>query len=132
MATSFVLSDGRSVNNHGFRIDLQGVNLDRFKANPVMLYQHDIERIIGRWDNIRVEDNRLMADAVFDMEDAQGKEVSRKVEAGFLKGCSLGIIVEDMQEVDGVWVATRSEVFEASIVSVMQVQSACTIKITRC
>lgn len=118
MATSFVLSDGRSVNNHGFRIDLQGVNLDRFKANPVMLYQHDIERIIGRWDNIRVEDNRLMADAIFDMEDAQGKEVSRKVEAGFLKGCSLGIIVEDMQEVDGVWVATRSEVFEASIVSV--------------
>ena len=65
MATSFVLSDGRIVNNHGFRIDLRGVNLDRFKANPVMLYQHDIERIIGRWDNIRVEDNRLMADAVF-------------------------------------------------------------------
>ena len=117
MAT-FILSDGRSVNNHGFRISLDGVNLDRFKANPVMLYQHDTERIIGRWENIRIEDNRLLAEAIFDTEDEIGKEVARKVEAGFLKGCSLGIMVEDMQEIANEWVATRSEIFEASIVSV--------------
>lgn len=115
---TFVLSDGRSVNNHGFRILLSGMDLDRFKRNPVMLYQHDAERIIGSWDNIRIEDNRLLADAVFDMEDATAKDVCRKVEGGFLKGCSIGIMIEDMHEIDGTLVATRCEIFEASIVSV--------------
>lgn len=117
MAT-FVLSDGSKVNNHGFRILLAGMNLERFTTNPVMLHQHDMERVIGRWENPRIEDNKLMADAVFDTEDPTGKDVARKVEQGFLKGCSCGLMVQEMQEIDGEWVATRSELFEASIVSV--------------
>lgn len=116
--TTFVLSDGRSVNNHGFRINLDGMDLTRFKSNPVMLYQHDPERNIGCWENIRIENNRLLADAVFDTEDPTGKEVCRKVEAGFLKGCSIGIMVEEMREIADELVATRCELFEASVVSV--------------
>ena len=115
---TFVLSDSRRVNNHGFRTDLGGMDLSRFKTNPVMLYQHDPERVVGRWENVRIEDARLLADAVFDADDTLAAEVCRKVEAGFLRGCSIGLTVHDMQEVDGDYVATRSELFEASIVSV--------------
>ena len=118
MRKTFILSDGSRVNNHGFRIQLSGLNLDRFKQNPVMLYQHDMERVIGRWENIRIEDNKLLAEAVFDTGDTLGTEVARKVEEGFIKGCSLGLIIEDMIQIGDEWIATRGEVYEASVVSI--------------
>lgn len=118
MRKTFILSDGSRVNNHGFRIQLSGLNLDRFKQNPVMLYQHDMERVIGRWENIRIEDNKLLAEAVFDTGDTLGAEVARKVEEGFIKGCSLGLIIEEMVQVGEEWMAIRGEVYEASVVSI--------------
>lgn len=112
---TFVLCDGNRVNSYGFRTDLAGLDLERFKSNPVMLYAHDSSDVIGRWENIRVEDNQLKADAVFDTDDEQGKRIAGKVERGFLKGCSMGIHVKELHEVDNVPVATRSELMEASV-----------------
>ena len=118
MSNTFTLSKGGSRNSHGFSIDLEGMNLERFKKNPVMLYNHDRERVIGCWTNLRIENDCLLADADIDLEDAVGKEVARKVEKGYLKGCSLGIYVKRMDEIDGDAVATESELLEASIVAV--------------
>lgn len=112
---TFILCDGNRVNSYGFRTDLAGLDLERFKSNPVMLYAHDSSDVIGRWENIRVEDNQLKADAVFDTDDEQGKRIAGKVERGFLKGCSMGIHVKELHEVDNVPVATRSELMEASV-----------------
>lgn len=112
---TFVLCDGNRVNSYGFRTDLAGLDLERFKSNPVMLYAHDSSNVIGKWENIRVEDNQLKADAVFDTDDEQGKRIAGKVERGFLKGCSMGIHVKELHEVDNVPVATRSELMEASV-----------------
>lgn len=112
---TFILCDGNRVNSYGFRTDLSGLDLERFKSNPVMLYAHDPSDVIGRWENIRVEDNQLKADAVFDTDDEQGKRIAGKVERGFLKGCSMGIHVKELHEVDNVPVATRSELMEASV-----------------
>ena len=112
---TFILCDGNRVNSYGFRTDLAGLDLERFKSNPVMLYAHDSSDVIGRWENIRVEDNQLKADAVFDTDDEQGKRIAGKVERGFLKGCSMGIHVKELNEVDNVPVATRSELMEASV-----------------
>lgn len=112
---TFILCDGNRVNSYGFRTDLAGLDLERFKSNPVMLYAHDSSDVIGKWENIRVEDNQLKADAVFDTDDEQGKRIAGKVERGFLKGCSMGIHVKELHEVDNVPVATRSELMEASV-----------------
>ncbi|MBR4583052.1 MAG: hypothetical protein IKO34_04485, partial [Bacteroidales bacterium] len=73
---TFVLCDSSSINSQGFRIPLEGMNLDRFRVNPVMLYQHDKYSVIGKWENIRIEDGKLLADAKFDSED----ELARQVE----------------------------------------------------
>jgi HK97 family phage prohead protease len=119
MSNTFCLSDSRNVNSHGFRLSLDGLDLTRFAANPIMLYQHDTERIIGKWDNLRVEDGRLLADPDFDTEDEEAKKVAEKVERGYLKGCSIGIIVREMTEAeDGCHLATSAELLEASIVSI--------------
>lgn len=123
MPKTFILSD-ESVNSYGFRILTSGINLENFKKNPIMHYMHDrYDGVIGRWENIRTEGAKLLADAVFDLKHEVGKEVARQVENGFLKMASVGAnIIESSNEPD-VLVAgqtrptvTKSELFEVSIV----------------
>lgn len=86
---SFILSD-ESVNTYGFRVLLSGAGLEQFRRNPVMFYNHDEWAMpIGLWDNIRIEDGKLMADPVFDLEDENGKKIAGKVERGFLRMASI-------------------------------------------
>jgi Caudovirus prohead protease. len=118
MAKRIVLSDGNKVNSKGYRIDLSGMNTDRFADNPVMLYQHNQDKVIGRWENWNFTENKLQADPVFDDGDELGAEVKRKYEGDFLRAASIGLIVLDMQLINDVWTVTKSELLEASIVSI--------------
>ena len=97
---SFVMSD-ESVNCYGFRLLTSGGDLEQFRKNPVMLYGHDSDRLpIGHWENIREEEGRLIADAVFDEGDALALEVQRKVDEGIVKCCSIGFDVIEVDESD--------------------------------
>ena len=87
---TFVLHD-ESVNTYGFRMLTSGANLEEFKKNPVMLLNHnDWSLPIGRWENIRVEGTRILADAVFDEKDTRAVEVMNKVEGDFIRMASIG------------------------------------------
>lgn len=114
----FILSDGKSTNSKGYRVEVSGINLERFKNNPVMLYEHDPDKVIGRWENIRIENNRLIATPVFDTDDTLGKEVARKVENNFLRAASIGIMPLKLEYVNDEFVMAESEQVEASIVSI--------------
>lgn len=125
---SFVLSD-QTVNQYGFVVLTSGINLERFRQNPVMLYNHMDDgadaKVIGRWENIRIEENKLMADPVFDMEDPFAKEIAGKVERGFMKGASVWVdfdVNDDVKlNVEGfpkIPVVFRSELMEGSIVPI--------------
>jgi phage head maturation protease len=123
MAKTFILNDESVINSYGFRVLNAGINFDRFKENPVMLYNHEDDQVIGRWENWRVEGSQLKADAVFDSEDDEVKKIEGKVDRGFLKGASLGIHIESaefmsMPGMDAVPAVTKSSVFEASVVGV--------------
>lgn len=87
---TFILHD-ESVNSYGFRMLTNGVILDDFKKNPVMFYNHDDREMpIGRWENIRIEDGKILAEANFDQGDPRAKEIARKVEEGYISACSVG------------------------------------------
>lgn len=87
---TFVLHDD-SVNTRGFRLLTSGGNLEEFRRNPVMFYRHnDYELPIGRWENIRVEDSKILADAVFDEEDEQAMKIKGKVDRDFIRMASIG------------------------------------------
>ena len=45
---------------------------------------------IGRWENIRIEGGRILADAVFDEDDPRAAEVMRKVDEDFIRMASIG------------------------------------------
>lgn len=92
---TFILHD-ESVNSYGFRMLTSGADLVEFKKNPVMLYNHDDwDMPIGRWENIRIEDNKILAEAVFDLKDPKAARIAQKVEDGFIRACSIGAWVQE-------------------------------------
>lgn len=88
---TFVIND-ESVNSYGFIMRNAGAKLERFTANPIMLDLHsrDNARVLGRWDNLRIEGNLMLADAVWDTEDEYAAKIKGKVDRGFIKATSLG------------------------------------------
>ncbi len=120
----FILNDETKINQYGFRVSNAGLDLARFKANPVILDYHKTgnEAVIGRWENIQIEGPLLTAEAVFDDADPNAAKISGKVERGFLKGCSLGLNPFSMSNFiiapDDVYDLVKSEVLEASIVAI--------------
>lgn len=80
------------VNRYGYRVLVEGIRLDNYRKNPVLLYMHarSGDRFpIGRVDNLRVEDGKLMGTPVFDEQDKMGAEAKRKVENKFLFATSI-------------------------------------------
>jgi hypothetical protein len=87
---SFVLHD-ESVNTRGFRMLTSGANLEEFIKNPVGLLNHnDWELPIIRWENIRKEGGKILADPVFDEKDPKAVEVMGKVDRDFVRMASIG------------------------------------------
>lgn len=123
MAHTFILSD-ESLNRYGYRVLTAGIALAAFKKNPVMLYGHNTWRPpIGRWENLRVENGKLLADAVFDKEDEEAKKLEAKVEQGIIKAVSIGFRVLEHSEENVVRgqrrpTVTKAELYEASLVTV--------------
>lgn len=87
---TFILHD-ETLNSRGFRMLTSGANLTEFRKNPVMLFMHnDCNMPIGRWENIRIEGTKILADPVFDEKDKTALEVMGKVNRGFIRMASAG------------------------------------------
>lgn len=130
----FIFNDETRKNSHGFFLLNGGGRFDRFRENPVMLDNHNLDKLIGRWENLHVEGSLLVADPVFDDGVALGAERKGQVERGFLRGASPGIVIlraeyrtnpaggEDLY-------VTEWEMFEGSVASVPSNAGAVTLRI---
>lgn len=115
-AIPFVLATaGRK--GDGLDLQMSGVDLARFLANPVLLYGHNSwgrEGLpIGRVEDPRVDGDRLLGSLRFDPDDDFATTVERKTRAGFLNAVSVGFDAHDIGR-DGV--PARWELFEVSVV----------------
>lgn len=104
MAKTFVIIDESKVNSYGFRTMIDGIDLKQYKKNPILLWMHirayrgtkDEILPLGRVENLRTEGEergkkKLLGDFVFDEKDDFAKEISRKVEDGFIRMASAGL-----------------------------------------
>lgn len=115
---TFILSD-ESLNSYGFVVQTAGIDTAQFERNPVMLYMHDRESgVVGRWENIRKEGAKLMADAVFDEGTELGAKIKKQVENGFLRCVSIGIDNVTQEDLNNVQTVTKCRLIEASIVDI--------------
>lgn len=97
---SFVLSS-EGINSYGFRILTSGGDLAQFQKNPVMLFNHvrwgsDYNGPVGKWLNIRQENNQWIADSDFDLKDAKADILAGKVDDDYLKAASFGIKILEL------------------------------------
>lgn len=115
---TFILSD-ESLNSYGFVVQTAGIDTAQFERNPVMLYMHDRESgVVGRWENIRKDGNRLLADAVFDESTELGTKIKTQVTNGFLRCVSIGIDNVTQEDLNNVQTVTKCRLIEASIVDI--------------
>lgn len=120
---TFILSD-ESENSYGFKVLTSGIDISRFQKNPVMFYNHNREMgVIGRWENIRFESSRLLADPFFDDTDELGVKIKGKVQKGFIKSASIGIEVIEAENN----VVTKCNLHECSVVDIPSNQNALTL-----
>lgn len=93
----YVLNDESVVNSHGFVLLNAAGRFERFNANPVMLFNHEADKLIGQMTGLRVEGTKLIGTPSFDEEDTLAAKCKRQGEKGFLKGCSPGIIMNAVE-----------------------------------
>lgn len=123
----FIFNDG-SKNSHGFIVHTDGINLTRFKKNPVMLDSHLVSNrsVIGKWVNITSEKGILSGEPVFDVDDADAALIAGRVEREFISSCSMGIRFnrDDLKYIDGALILEKCELYEVSIVPVPSNENA--------
>ena len=126
--TRFVANDQEQKNSYGFYVLTSGISLARFVKNPVMLDGHFISNhaVLGKWTDTKKEGNLLTMLPEFDTEDEGANKIAGKVERGFIKGCSMGIIwhPDDLEWIGDKLVLTKCELYEVSIVAVPSNQNA--------
>ena len=91
--------------------------LENFKNNPIILFNHNYDRPIGRAKDLQVTDNGLQISAK--ISKAAG-EVTQLIKDGVLGAFSVGFKVKDadyMTETDG-YKIKDAELFEVSVVSI--------------
>lgn len=121
---TFVLNDETKVNSYGFRIPNKGIDFSRFDANPVMLDSHvnSLLTVLGSWEKRTVDGALLKADTVFDSVDPNVKPIQEKVERGFIKGCSMGVMFDwdylQKNPDDDTWELIKCELMEGSLCAV--------------
>ena len=105
------------------------VDFSRLDSNPVVLFNHNRDVILGKINRAWVENGRGEAEITFDSDD-EAEKIYQKVKSGTLKGVSVGYLVDSWEEVmpnkqssDGRFtgpcsIAKRWTPYEISIVSV--------------
>jgi HK97 family phage major capsid protein/HK97 family phage prohead protease len=122
----FVMSDD-TIDRMGDVIDPGGWQLSSIKTAPPVLFNHNKDEIVGRWENIRISGNQLIGRIIWaDFKNwPKGQYIRDLVRGGFLRTVSVGFrplarqpLTKDANKDFGPFRFTKSEVLECSLVSV--------------
>lgn len=94
-------------------IKLDGWELERYLANPVVLWGHDHSRLIGMATGIEITDGKMIATGKF-APTPDGQEKRALYDLGFLRATSVGFIEKEREGN----LITKAELLEFSFVSV--------------
>jgi hypothetical protein len=105
-------------------IKSDGLDLSCFSENPLMLADHDWTTggIIGKWENVKIEGGKLLANAKFSTKKLKAIELKDLSDDDFLNAVSIGGTPLEchLETIDGeeVLVCTKFLVLEASLCAV--------------
>lgn len=113
---TMIMSDDKE-DRHGDFV-MQDFDLKFFKKNPVLIDSHNyssITHIIGKVNNVRVEDNKLKGEVQFSKANPKGVLAQAMVAEGTLSASSIGFIPKEFDDKGRI---IKSELLELSMVAV--------------
>lgn len=121
----FTICDN-TLNRYKGRVIVQGIKLDAFMKNPVAPKQHNTSEVaIGKWSNLRVENNALLGRLHFDPNDEDAVQLYWKYKDGFMSAVSLHVLILETSSDPSLLLpgqiletVTKSELIEISTVTV--------------
>lgn len=117
------------LNSYGTRVLTQGINLEQYRKNPVLLFMHRRGRKedmpIGIIENLRVEGDTLYGTPKFDDDTDEERTISKKWERGTLRMLSAGLDIVEVSEDPALLVQgqtrptiTKCNLLEVSVVDI--------------
>ena len=114
-----------SVNCYGFRVLTAGVNVEQYKRNPVLLYMHERGNVVGYVNDLKVENDEITGELMFDCASEQSERCQKQFEFGSLRMVSAGLEIIETSEDPTMLVPgqtrptiTKSRLFEVSVADV--------------
>ena len=99
-------------------VKMAGVDLENYKKNPIILFNHDYDKPIGKALDVQVIDSKLIFKIQFADTDF-GREIYYLLKNGYMNASSIGFIGKEYEPNDfGGLTFTKIELLELSIVSV--------------
>ena len=124
---TFVLSDA-TVDRYGDVVEPRGWDLRNFSLNPIALFNHNSDFPIGKWKNLRVENEQLVGDLEPARQGTSDRidELLSLIEQGILRATSVGFRpIESEPRKGGKGMRyKRQELLETSVVSVPALPTA--------
>ena len=114
-----------SLNSYGTRVLTSGMNVVQYCRNPVLLYQHERGQVIGYVKDLKVENDEVTGELMFDCASELSKRCKKQYEFGSLRMVSVGIDILEYSEAPEHLVQgqtsptiTKSKLFEVSLVDI--------------
>ena len=70
------------VNSYGFRLLTSGGDLEQYQRNPVFLYMHERGKVIGYLKDLKVENDEVTGEPVFDEATELSRQCKKQFEVG--------------------------------------------------
>lgn len=124
-----------SLNSYGSRVLTEGMNVEQYQRNPVLLYMHERGNVIGFVKDLEVEDGEITGELVFDEATELSKRCKKQYEFGSLRMVSVGIDILELSDANEHLVqgqtrptVTKSKLFEVSLVDIGSNDDAIVLK----
>ena len=114
-----------SLNSYGSRVLTSGMDVSQYNRNPVLLYMHERGNVVGYVKDLKVENNEVTGELMFDCASELSQRCKKQFEFGSLRMVSAGLEILEMSEDKDLLVVgqtrptiTKSKLFEVSVADV--------------
>lgn len=114
-----------TLNSYGYRVLTEGVDMDQYERNPILLYMHNRGQVIGVIKDLKRENGEITGELAFDEATELSRQCKKQWEFGSLRMVSIGFNVIETSDAPEHIVAgqrfptvTKSQLHEVSLVDI--------------
>lgn len=114
-----------SLNSYGTRVLTEGLDIEQYQRNPVLLYMHQRGVVVGQVKDIKKEKDGVYGTLVFDEATDLSRQLKKQYEEGSMRMVSVGIDILELSDDPKMLVlgqtsptVTKSKLYEVSCVDI--------------